>query len=188
MVYVYDPYGVFIQATDGSLISEDDWDGSKTPNGIAVITDNCSFVIALQNACQTGCRWSTYATEVSGISTTTDRTVAITYYDGESQTTTLINQLGSEAVAANYCRNFTFPNGMQGYLGAAGEWQAALDNKDIIVSALNKCGGNAIPSTCWTSTQNGVNRSWSAMWSLNTIGTSGKTSNTGAYVRAFAPI
>jgi hypothetical protein len=76
-------------------------------------------------------------------------------YDGEVQTTVILSELGnnsSAAPAAYYCRAFTFPNGKKGYLGAAGEWWAAFNNKVAIESALSKCGGSAAKYYYWTST------------------------------------
>lgn len=163
--------GVYIEDVDGYLYTESEWDGSKTPNGIAVLTDNCRFVMALQDAYSSYCRWGGYGTEVSGITTTTDSSTAATDYDGEGNTAAIINALNGTndgyvdgAPAAEYCRAYTFPNGATGYMGAAGEWQAALDNKAAIISALSKCGGTSMSDYYWTSTQYSSDRSWYMHW------------------------
>lgn len=163
--------GVYIEDVDGYLYTEDEWDGSKTVNGIAVLTDDCRFVIALEDAYTSTCQWGGYRKTVSGIVTTTDESMAQADYAGASNTDTIISELSgyndsyvTGAPAAEYCKAFTFPNGKRGYLGAVGEWQAALDNKASIVSALSKCGGSAITYYRWTSTQCSSSTSWSTYW------------------------
>lgn len=185
--------GVYIQAIDGLLYTEADWDGSKTANGIAVVTDNCQFVMALQDAYSSYCRWGGYSTEVSGITTTMSSSTAKTDYDGEANTTTIINALNGTndgyvdgAPAAEYCRAYTFPNGATGYMGAAGEWQAALDNKDAITSALSTCGGTAMSNYYWTSTQYSSSNSWYVDWSDEFLSINLKDDNNS--VRAFAAL
>lgn len=181
--------GVFIQDIDGFLYTYNDWDGTKTPNGIAVLTDNCRFVMALNNAHSTNCTWGGYSTEVSGITTSTSINIAKTDYDGEAQTTTILNELGndsSSAPAAYYCRAYIFPNGSKGYMGTVGEWVAVLDNKDAITIALSQCGGTAMSYYYWTSTQYSSNDSWYMYWSDERLSNSNKYYN--RYVRAFSAI
>ena len=179
--------GIYIQATDGLLYTEADWDGTKTPNGIAVITDNCRFVMALTDAHTSYCQWGGYGTEVSSIVTTTDESTAMTDYDGDLNTTAILGQLGdssSAAPAAYYCHSYTFPDDSTGYLGAAGEWQAVLDNKDAITSALSKCGGTSMNSYYWTSTQYSSILSWFMYWNDEDLNNDRKFSH--YYVRAFS--
>lgn len=159
--------GVYIEDVDGYLYTEDEWDGSKTVNGIAVLTDNCRFVMALEDAYASTCSWGSSGTTVSGTTTTTNRSVAMADYDGEAQTTAILSELGNSsraAPAAYYCRAFTFPNGKKGYLGAAGEWKAAIDSKAAIVSALSKCGGSTMDSYYLTSTQYSSDYCWHMEW------------------------
>ena len=185
--------GVYIEDVDGYLYTESEWDGTKTPNGIAVLTDNCRFVIALEDAYSSYCDWGGYGTKVGSITTITSESEAIQDYDGEAQTTTIINALKGTndgyvdgAPAAEYCRAYTFPNGKKGYLGAAGEWQAALDNKAAIESALAKCGGESMSYYYWTSTQYSSNSSWYLGWDLEYLNLNLKDDD--SYVRAFAPL
>lgn len=161
--------GVFIEDVDGYLYTVDGWDGSKTPNGVAVLTDNCRFVMALINAHTSSCKWSEDYGVTSGTTTTTYIDEAQTDYDGKQQTLKILSYFESfssakSAQAAYYCSAFTFPNGKKGYLGAAGEWQAAADNKAAIESALNKCGGSSMGVLYWTSTQYDSETSWSMNW------------------------
>ena len=187
------PNGVYIQAIDGQLYTEADWDGSKTPNGIAVVTDNCEFVMALQDAHSSSCQFGGYGTEVSGITTTTSSSTAATDYDGNGNTTTIINALNGTndgyvdgAPAAEYCRAYTFSNGATGYMGAAGEWQAALDNMSAVASALSACGGTAMSNWYWTSTQCSSNLSWHVPWYDEYLNPDRKDRT--SYVRAFAAL
>ena len=185
--------GVYIQAVDGTLYTESEWDGSKTPNGIAVKTDNCEFVIALQDGDTPYLQWGGYEKTVSSIVTTTDKSAAQTDYAGYYNTYTIITELYgynasnvNGAPAAEYCASFMFPNGKDGYLGAAGEWQAALDNKIAITSALSKCGGTAISDYYWTSTQYDSEKCWYVLWSNKTLSTHFKFATRN--VRAFTSL
>lgn len=191
MVYEAVKLGVFIQGVSGKLYETDAWSSQETPNGVAVITENCSFVIALENAHTAYCQWGSYSTIVSGITTTTTESEAKTDYDGEAQTTTILNELGNtsstyDAPAAYYCRAYTFPNGKEGYLGALGEWQAVLDNKEAVESALSKCDGTTFNRYYWTSTQYNYLYSWYMYLSNEYVTYAGKNKN--YYVRAFAAI
>lgn len=181
--------GVYIRDTDGYFHDASAWDGTYTADSVAVITSNCSFRIALENAYSSTCQWGSYGTKVSGITTTTAKTEAVEDYDGEAQTTTILNELGnssSNAPAAYYCRAYIFPDGSAGYLGAAGEWQAALDNKDAVDSALIACGGTAISGYYWASTQYSSDGSWFLGWTNEYLSNSDKDDS--RYVRAFAAI
>ena len=182
--------GVWIQDTEGYYHTTSEWSGRYTPNGIAVITDNCRFVIALQDAYSSTCQWGSKGTTVIGIVTTNDENIAKGDYKGEENTTTILNQLGNSssnnaAPAAYHCRAYTFPNGKKGYLGAAGEWQAVVDNKPAIVSALYKCGGSDI-NNIWTSTQYNSEISWSMNFILESLLIQVK--GTFKYVRAFTTL
>ena len=186
--------GVYIQDTDGYFHTKDEWDGSYTPNGIAIITSNCRFVMALEDAYTGHCRWGGSGIEVSGITTTINTNTAQTDYDGEAQTTTIINALkgtndgyADGAPAAEYCRAYTFPDGSIGYLGAVGEWQAAVSNISAVNSALSKCGGASMHGYYWTSTQYNSKSSWVMYWDMEGFGTNTKHNNSD-HVRAFCSI
>lgn len=159
IVYVYNPYGVFIQGISGTLYNETDWNNQETPNGVAIVTENCSFVVALEDA-HSSSSWGGYGKSVSGVTTATSLSVAQEDYDGEVQTAKIISGLSgyydgyaTGAPAAEACSAYTFPNGKKGYLGALGEWQQLIYNKDAVVSAMNKCGGADLFNQYLTSTQ-----------------------------------
>ena len=183
--------GVFFQGISGKLYTESEWSYQEAVNGVAVITENCSFVMALADAHTTYCQWGNYETLVSGITITTDENTAKTDYDGEAQTTTLLNVLGdtdevNACPPAHYCHAYTFPNGKKGYLGAAGEWQAALDNKTAIEYALGKCSAPLMNDYYWVSTQYNSYYNWYMSWSDERLANGYKTFT--HYVRAFAAI
>jgi hypothetical protein len=159
--------GVFIQDANGKLWRSDGWNSSATANGIAVITSSRSFVIALSERAL-----PVYS---SGYSSNMELTVYSSGptgdYAGQSNTAAMISAYGNEeAEAAGYCNNFIFPNGKKGYLGSAGEWQIAYNNKAEIQACLSKVGGSAIANDYhWSSTRaanaDGFNRFWSLEWS-----------------------
>ena len=193
MVYEENLLGVFIEDTTGKLWTSDAWDGSATANGVAVLTENCRFVMALESSKPSVFYWGGYLTEVSGILTSEDKTVAASDYAGRSNTSILIETLAGTndrytdgAPAAEYCQAYTFPNGNKGYMGAAGEWQAVADNNSVVLAALSACGGSAIESSYWTSTQSSSSLCWFFFGNENTLGSRGKNSRD--YVRAFTTL
>ena len=99
-------YGVFIYDTNGNLTKPEEWDTANNDLavGVAVIDENCAFVIE-KTVSYSYIVWGGAGTTISGITTTTDDATAKTDYAGESNTTKIINQLGSgKAPAADYCR------------------------------------------------------------------------------------
>lgn len=195
------PYGVYVQGVSGKLYTVSEWDNQETANGVAVLTNKCKFVIATEHhsgKMYYGGDWI----QIAGVTTTSDISVAKTDYDGEVQTTKIINALTgvndgyvTGAPPAEYCRNYTFPNGKKGYMGAAGEWQAAIDNIDAINSAMSLIGGLNILSAYWTSTLseyvNGGGAWYKSDWSgsnPNALKCYFKANNGIATARAFCSI
>ena len=161
--------GVYIEDIEGNLWTEDAWDGSVTPNGIAVVTNECQFVMALE-LLPANYKWGGRGTAVSGIATTTAKATAVTDYNGKTNTETIINALkgvtddynSTGAPAAEACVSYVFPNGKNGYLGSMGEWKAIIDNTGLINTALSKViGKNGLwDGGSWTSTQYNGNNAW----------------------------
>lgn len=165
------PNGVYIQDTDGVLWQEAAWDGSATPNGIAVVTDECRFVIAMKEKTDIRIDADRYSDKID-LTTYSSSSEAITDFSGPSNTTAMVLAYGNYSnEAAGYCANFTFPNGKGGYLGSAGEWQAAYDNKSAIETCMSKAGGTAIDISQHFSSTRGedrytdYNRFWALKWS-----------------------
>ena len=181
-------YGVFIYDTNGNLTKPEEWNTANNDLavGVAVIGENCSFVIE-KTVSYSYKEWGGYNTMISGLPSTAD-----TDYLGESNTTKIINQLGSgNAPAADYCRGRSCTvNGttLYGYLGALGEWQTAYNNKSSIDSALSKIGGTAVNTSNyhWASTQYSSESAWGLRWSSGNVGNYGKSN--GRYARAFYPL
>lgn len=149
------PNGVYIQDTDGVLWQEAAWDGSATPNGIAVVADECRFVIALDEE-PSICidRVGDYVSlSLSVFSTSSE---AIADYSGKSNTEVITQVYGYDTnEAGGFCVNFEFPAGEQGYLGAAGEWEIARVNKLEIEKCMTKAGGITLEGNYeyWSSTR-----------------------------------
>ena len=82
----------------------------------------------------------------------------------------LLASTSSEQYAANYCRNYTFKNGAQGYQGALGEWYEAYQNKAEIDSCMSLIGGKALYDSSinnywkWSSTQSSDYYAWELDW------------------------
>ena len=182
--------GVYIYDNTGNLTTVENWNTSNNSSaiGVAVISDNCSFVIEKTVAYAIK-EWGRRGITISGLSSEIK-----TDYAGESNTTKIIDKLGSRAEAANYCRGKSCTvNGttLYGYLGALGEWVTAYNNKSSIDSAFSKIGGVGITTSTshWTSTQFSVDPSYDAMrlhWSNGYYVNESK--DFGYYVRAFYPL
>ena len=195
MVYQIISIGVYIEDIDGNLYTEAQWDGSKTANGIAVLTDNCRFVIAKQNASSSGILWGGYGKTVPDIVTSKSSSTAVLDYDGAGNTPKIIEYLAGTndgyedgAPAAEACAAFTFPNGKKGYLPALGEWKTAYNNKTAVESAMTLIGGAAIQTIYhWSSTQSTSTNSWSLSWGNGYLNLANKYNRTYC-VRAFAAL
>lgn len=182
-------YGVFIYDTNGNLTKPEEWDTANNDLavGVAVIDENCSFIIEKTVSYST-IQWGGRGTTISGITTSSSPSTALTDYAGESNTTEIINQLGSgNAPAADYCRSRScVVNGttLYGYLGALGEWQTAYNNKVNVERALNKIGGTLMATNNyhWTSTQHSSDSAWLLHWDN---GFNSNNKEIGYYVRAF---
>ena len=186
MVYTYTPTGIYILDTDGALTTAANWNTANNSKavGVAVLTDNCRFVIAPEMSSIT-LTWGGYGTTISGIVTTSDSSTALKDYAGSSNTDKIIAQLSaSNAPAANYCKTYTFKNGKSGYLWSLGEMKAAYDNKSAIDTALSKIGATAMNTSNyhWTSTQYSSSGSWRLSWDGGNV-SNGNKGNHG-YVRA----
>ena len=185
--------GIYICDNTGTLTAVGSWNTSNNSSaiGVAVISDNCAFVIE-KTVLYRYEAWGESLTTISGITTSTSSSTAKTDYAGESNTTKIINQLGSgHAPAADYCRGRScMVNGttLYGYLGALGEWQTACDNKSSIDNALSKIGGTAMNTNDyhWASTQRSSDDAWCLDWDYGIVGND--TKHSGNYVRAFFPL
>lgn len=148
------PNGIYAAYADGSMRTAENADTNAI--GVAVITDNCKFIIDKTN--NTNAAWdSNYSTNgvIAGCFAADDPSTAKTNYTGVSNTNA-IAAVASGGEAAKYCRSCSKTiagKTVYGYLGACGEWQTAYDNKTTVDSIMSTIGGTAISSSYyWTST------------------------------------
>lgn len=194
LVYKKKTLGVFILGTDGSLYSKSEWNQpNSSAVGVAVLTDKCKFVIAPTAPTEINSRltWSKRAAlgSVSGVITTTKLIVAVSDYNGVSNSSAIVSKYRAGTdYAAGWCQNFSFKNGKKGYLGASGEWQEAYNNKDEIDACMSLIGGTAMRTDYfyWTSTQYGSRDAWSLDWKNGGLGHSSKDHY--FWMRAFATL
>ena len=163
-------YGVFIYDTNGNLTKPEEWDTANNDSavGVAVIDENCSFVIDKVGT-SSKYEWGGKGITIYGIMTSTNSYTAMLNYTGETNTTKIRNQLGSgNAPAADYCRGRSCTvNGttLYGYLGAFGEWWTAYNNKSSIESALSTIGGTDMGTKSYlNSTQYSSVNGWNLDW------------------------
>ena len=182
-------FGVYIQHTDGKLYTTDAWTAkdfsNDDANGVAVLTENVSFVIS-KTGFDTKMKWTSGSSpHVDGILTSSDATVAKTDFAGFANTQLM---LVTDTSGAGYsCANFTFPNGAKGYLPALGEWDIAYQNKAAINSAMNIIGGTMLGSNFYySSTQSSNYYVWGLHWESGSTSTSYKFDTSS--VRAFTTI
>lgn len=179
--------------TNNRLYTDEEWDESWNDEavGVAVVSDNCKFVIAPEQNGSTQV-WSKDGAydNISGVTTTTNSTTAKADYQGVSNSQAIVTKYGNSTdYAAGWCQNYTFKNGKKGYLGSCGEWQEAYNNKSEIDACMSLIGGTAIDTRAyyWTSTQCNSDRAWILFWSGGLVDEDNKR-NIYAVVRAFAAL
>ena len=163
------PNGVYVQHIDGRLFKAEEWTAIgynyDDANGVAVVTDNASFVMAKQCFSQFVDSWSPYTTEVEGATLTSSQDDAILDYAGKKNTEAIVQTVGNDKYNAPImCRSYSFPNGQKGYLPAAGEIYIMSLNTEAITSALLSIGGNSSSfppgQYMWASTQYSAANAW----------------------------
>lgn len=107
--------------------------------GVAVKTQEHSFVIALKST--SSARFGWYTTQYSDT----------TLYNGREATNAMLQNSGETAIA-HKANAYVFANGTTGYIGSSAECAIAYSHLEYINSALNKVGGSAWTSESWTST------------------------------------
>ena len=134
---------------------------------MAILTDDCKFVVAKEDISTSTIRWGGYGTDISTLTNYRDAALAATDFDGVNNTAKIIAAIGNsndgyrDGTAAGDCAAYTFPNGQAGYLGAAGEWQLARSYKDELNSALELIGGTKMAEDYyWTSTEYSSDYAW----------------------------
>lgn len=165
------PNGVYIMHKDRFLVKKERWAfPNEDASGVAVKTDNCAFVIAKEE--QTSIEWGGMGTFINGCITTTNSNTAKIDYNGKQNTNAIVSQLGmSETYAARYCKEYTFPHGVQGYLPTLGELYEVYQNKSEVDACMSLIDGKPLldssifNSRKWSSTQYDDSTAWNLDWS-----------------------
>lgn len=158
MTYTKIANGVYIAYSNGTLGPTSG--SASNAVGIAVVSDNCSFIIDKNNQTSDSQMWSNQRKDLS-LANYTSEAQAKTDYDGMHNTDIIMAE-DSQNVAAKYCRekSITFGTTRNGYLGAGGEWWTIYNNWDTISSALSKIRGAALNIYEWTSTEISSGYAW----------------------------
>ena len=174
MTYTKITNGVYIAYSNGTLGPTSG--SASNAVGIAVVSDNCSFIIDKNNQTSNNQMWSNQRKDLS-LANYTSEAQAKTDYDGMHNTDIIMAE-DSQNVAAKYCRekSITFGTTRNGYLGAAGEWWAIYNNWDTISSALSKIGGAALNVYEWTSTEYSSGYAWDLRKASGSLYTGSKDS------------
>lgn len=161
--------GLYIYDTDGKFTSPSSWNTANNSKavGVALIDDNCKFVIAKEDISTSpdtfggdyGDKYIVFDSFAPSSSTDAKK-----YYGGYKDTLYLISDYmgvdvnGKVNTAAWDCYNYIFPNGKRGYLGSSGEWYTIYDyGNSTLNNALTKIGGKAMTEDkYWTSTKVGT--------------------------------
>lgn len=191
---------IYIQHIDGTLYTTDEWTAggyaNDQANGVALTSMSTSFVIAKEDVSSSGLAWGGYGKLITDIITSSFSSTVVLDFDGENNTTKIIEQLSgytdsnsvTGAPAAEACVAYVFPNGKTGYLGALGQWQVVLNNRDAVKSAMSLIGGTtfSLITNYWASTQYSTNSSWSISWRF--LNTRNDNKNQSNHIRAFCAL
>jgi hypothetical protein len=128
-------YGAYIQDTTGKLWSAEEWDGSATPNGIAVRDRTYGPSEGILLAILSTLTKVYFNTKKISMPTTPDN-LRNQDFDGEARSQSLLADVGiSSLPAISECVSYVFPDGQNGYLGAFGEMRLIYD----CLSEIKKC-------------------------------------------------
>lgn len=149
-------YGAFIQDTTGKLWTAEEWDGSATPNGIAVRDRNSGPSEGILLAIKSSLNYQRFSTKYIALPVAgCDIISAIKDYEGYEHTQAYLSQ-SSYLPALNECVDYRFPDGQSGYLGAVGEIRLIYLNRAEIEKCFSALGMTfpSMPNTeyVWSST------------------------------------
>ena len=192
MEYILIVYGVFIEATDGTLHQSTEWTGAKTANSIVVRQPTTAFRIALTQSSSTmQIHSSNDGTLENYMTAISDSSQAKLDMKSAENTANIMKLQSGTDYAAGYCNSFTFPDGKtKGLLPALGWLQTAYDNKAAVDACLAACGATAMDtfnhwaSTFWGVGGNGGRGCWVLHWSGGGVDGHGLSSS--RRVRPFA--
>ena len=183
-------YGVYIEATDGTLYKSTEWNSAKTANSIVVKQPTTAFRIALTQPSSKMQIHSNTSADLKNYMTAYKEEQAKLDMKSAKNTANIMKLQSGTDYSAGYCNSFIFPDGKtKGVLPALGWWQTAYDNKEAVDACLAACGATAmLKEYYWSSTFWGVNTYGSACWSLTWLykGVSGSSLTRSLQVRPFA--
>lgn len=153
--------GVYIQHIDGKLYTREDWTAkafaNDEANGVAVIADECSFVMSIETL--SADTWTDNTNFlIDGVFSTTSQSEALKDYNGKKNTAHI--KANETSGAATICSNYIFPNGANGYLPSVGEMYIAYLHKDEINAARTLFKTKGYTWAYWTSTQGDESTAW----------------------------
>ena len=187
--------GVYIEDLEGKAYTVDEWQGGNDANSIIVASGDVKFRMSLtESPSDMHISSSHYDPLENYMTAISDLTEAKADYDGAGNTAKIMQMQPSTSYAAGYCNAFTFPDGKtKGYLPSFGQSDLAHQNKEVIGTALNKCGGTAMRTKgfYWTSTFYNVDwENYRSCWNLYWGGNNIHASSLGGtyHVRPFADI
>lgn len=155
-IQTLDNAGALIIDRNGNLYTEAEWLASGILNedadGIAVSNGSHRFIIAKGEISGKIGGYSSelvngqlveHGTLVSGQTTATDAAIASTDFNGVANTTAIIQQVANTDVSRLRTTQ-QFPSGIQGYLGAVGEWLIVHQMRDKVKRLLSVIGATAL--------------------------------------------
>ncbi|MBR6031371.1 MAG: hypothetical protein IKP36_05340 [Bacteroidaceae bacterium] len=212
-----DEEGALIIDRNGNFYTEERWKASGILNedadGVAVSDGTHRFIIAKNEFIgNIGGYWYEmvngqfieHGTLVSGQFTANNSDEACTDFNGIANTTAIIQQVQDTDVGL-LRHTQQFPSGIQGYLGAVGEWLIVYQKRDKVKRLLEAIGASAMFDTrtsqsggmlyfpqYWTSTQCNQYREWyiESQYSGYRLGIESKKplNGYGVLLRAFAEV
>lgn len=140
-------YGCYIQDTAGKLWKAGTWDGSATFNGIAVHTEECSFVTKSGTG-SNGYLCDTMAEISSTYPEYSTEALAKVDYDGEGNTALLNSKYST---AKQYVEHNPFPDGTIGYIPSLGELYTLYEHKDEVYALYEEATGGTMTDAVYRS-------------------------------------
>lgn len=151
-------YGVYIQDGAGKLWTADEWDDSAIPTGVAVITEDCQFLIDPYSDPEPNLPMARQI-DTTDIGIPTQGSPSIDY-DGYENTLGIVTVYGKDkTLAAGWCGSQFILNSGWGYLGSGGEWDAVMKNYVEVNNCFEALGRDpliVVGASYWTSSLVGV--------------------------------
>lgn len=154
--------GVYILCDNGMLYTRSEWTMKKyTPIGVAVITEEAKFAVAMENIEEQypWCPLDVTPSVISGIAVCNTAGEAKQDFSGfENTSAILLAYEGKSGFAAEKCDTYTSVNLQKNYLGAYGEWYKIKDFLSEFEACMEAIGGVSIyDKYYYTSSQDNSN-------------------------------